>query len=127
LRPSARPRTRRAKGKFTGELKGGPLDDFYKGVTGVCGELDADIEKGKREEHTMLPGSDVEFSTPDYGLTTTPSKEWALVLEGGSGCAAVEGKEGSVSVTGTRGCFKDGQTQPDLRVLRRPPQVVRGR
>ena len=54
----------------------------------------------------MLPGSDDEFSTPNYGLTTTPSKEWALVLEGGSGCAEVEGKEGSVSVTGTRGCWK---------------------
>jgi len=37
--------------KFTlDELKGGPLDDFYKGVTGVCGEPDADIEKGMREE-----------------------------------------------------------------------------
>ena len=59
-----------------------------------------------REEHTMLPGSDDEFSTPNYGLTTTPSKEWALVLEGGSGCAEVEGKEGSISVTGTRGCWK---------------------
>ena len=41
-----------------------------------------------REEHTMLPGSDDEFSTPNYGLTTTPSKEWALVLEGGSGCGS---------------------------------------
>jgi hypothetical protein len=71
-----------------------------------------------REEHTMLPDSDDEFSTPNYGLTTTPSKEWALVLEGGSGCAKVEGKEDSVSVTGTRGCCKKGQTQPDVRVLR---------
>jgi hypothetical protein len=34
-------------GKFSGKLKGGPLDDFYKGVTGVCGEPDADIEKGE--------------------------------------------------------------------------------
>ena len=84
----------------------------------MCGEPDADIEKGMREEHTMLPGSDVEFSTPNYGLTTTPSKEWALVLEGGSGCAAVEGKEGSVSVTGTRGCFKDGKIQPDAQMGR---------
>ncbi len=92
--------------KFSGELKGGPLDDFYEGVTGVCGEPDADIEKGMREEHTMLPGSDIEFSTSNYGLTTTPSKEWALVLEGGSGCAEVEGKEDSVIVTSTRGCCK---------------------
>ena len=66
----------------------------------------------------MRPDSDDEFSTPNYGLTTTPSKEWALVLEGGSGCAKVEGKEDSVSVTGTRGCFKDGKMQPDVRVLR---------
>jgi hypothetical protein len=28
------------------------------------------------------------------------------VLEGGSGCAEVEGKEDRVSVTGTRGCCK---------------------
>jgi len=33
--------------KFSGELKGGTLDDFYEGVTGVCGEPDADIEKGE--------------------------------------------------------------------------------
>jgi uncharacterized protein len=104
--------------KFSGELKGGNPDAFYEGVTGVCGEPDTDIEKGMREEHTMHPDSHVKFSTSNYGLTTTPSKEWALVLEGGSGCAKVEGKEGSVSVTGTRGCCKKGKTQPDLRVLR---------
>jgi hypothetical protein len=92
--------------KFGGELKGGPLDDFYKGVTGVCGEPDADIEEGMRREHTERPDSIVEFSTPNYGVTTTPSKEWALVLEGGNGCAKMEGKEGSVFVTGTRGCCK---------------------
>ena len=40
------------------------------------------------------------------------------MLEGGSGCAEVEGKEHSVSVTGTRGCCKKGQTQLDVRVLR---------
>jgi hypothetical protein len=104
--------------KFNGELNGGPLDDFYKGVTGVCGEPDADIEKGMREEHTERNDSHAEFSTSNYGLTTTPAKEWALVLEGGSGCAEVEGKEGSVSATSTRGCCKKGQTQPDVRVLR---------
>jgi hypothetical protein len=92
--------------KFTGELRGGTLENFNEGATGVCGEPDADIEKGMLEEHTLLPGSDVEFSTSNYGLTTTPSKEWALVLEGGSGCAEVEGKECSVIVTGTRGCCK---------------------
>jgi len=105
-------------GKFTGELKGGPLDAFYEGVTGLCGPPDADIEKGMREEHTMLPGSDVEFSTPNYGLTTTPAKEWALVVEGGSGCEKAEGKADCVIVTSTRGCCKKGHTQADVRVLR---------
>jgi hypothetical protein len=42
--------------KFSGELKGGPLDAFYQGVTGVCCEPDADIEKGMREEHTERLG-----------------------------------------------------------------------
>ena len=93
-------------GKFTGELKGGPLDAFYEGVTGVCGPPDADIEKGMCEEHTDRPDSHVEFSTPNYGLATTPAKEWALVFEGGSGCAKAEGKEDSVIVTSTRGCCK---------------------
>jgi hypothetical protein len=46
------------EGKFTGELKGGLIDESYKGVTGVCGEPDADIEKGMREEHTKCPDSD---------------------------------------------------------------------
>ena len=71
-----------------------------------------------RDEHTMLPGSDVEFSTPNYGLTTTPAKEWALVVEGGSGCEKAEGKADCVVVTSTRGCCKKGHTQADVRVLR---------
>jgi hypothetical protein len=33
--------------KFSGELKGGSLESFYGDVTGVCGEPDADIEKGE--------------------------------------------------------------------------------
>jgi hypothetical protein len=84
----------------------------------VCSEPDADIVKGMREEHTERDDSHVKFSTPNHGLGTTPAKEWELVFEGGSGCAKVEGKEGSVIVTDTRGCFKDGQTQSDVRVLR---------
>ena len=94
------------EGKFTGELEGGPLDEFYKGVTGVCGEPDADIEKGMREEHTERPDSRRKFSTSNYGLKTTPAKEWELVVEGGSGCAKVEGKEDSIIVRSTRGCCK---------------------
>jgi hypothetical protein len=48
------------------------------------------------------------------------SQSFGPKLGGGSECdaAKVEGKEGSVTVTSTRGCFKDGKTQPDVRVLR---------
>ena len=46
--------------KFSGELKGGTLDDFYEGVTGVCGEPDADVEKG---ESSKMPQPPV-FPTP---------------------------------------------------------------
>ena len=53
--------------KFSGELKGGPLDDFYKGVTGVCGEPDADIEKG---ESSKCPNP--LFSPPPFVRTLNP-------------------------------------------------------
>jgi hypothetical protein len=71
-----------------------------------------------REEHTQRPDSHVEFSTPNSGLTTTPAKEWQVVILGGSGCTPVPGKDDGVIVTGTRGCCKDGTTQSDLRVVR---------
>ena len=61
--------------KFTGELRVCSLEDFNKGVTGVCGPPDADIEKGMREEHTVRPDSKTEFTTPNYGITTTPKTE----------------------------------------------------
>ena len=93
-------------GKFASELKGGSLEDFYAGVTGLCGEPDADLEAGKRREHTECADSDVAFSTPNYGIRTTPRTEFELVAAGGSGCEKAEGVEEGVVVTGTRGCFK---------------------
>jgi hypothetical protein len=105
--------------KFNAELKGGTLDDFYKGVTGICGPPSADIEKGMEEEHTQRPDSRAKFSTPNYGLTTDPSTEYHLVVSGGAlAHPAPGGAEGAVAVTGTRGCCKGGKTQPDVRVLR---------
>jgi hypothetical protein len=54
--------------KFSGELKGGTLDDFYEGVTGVCGEPDADIEKG---ESSKMPQPPV-FPTPFCATSSPP-------------------------------------------------------
>ena len=53
------------KSKFDGELKGGLLEEFYSGVTGICGPPSADIEKGMEEEHRQRPDSHVKFSTPN--------------------------------------------------------------
>jgi len=49
-------------GKFASELKGGTLDDFYQGVTGLCGEPDADLEAGppiclKYAQSSVVPAS----------------------------------------------------------------------
>jgi hypothetical protein len=77
--------------KFNAELKGGTLDDFYHGVTGICGQPSADLEKGMEEEYTQRADSRVKFSTPNYGLKTDPCTEYQLVVSGGAGCAKAEG------------------------------------
>ena len=96
-------------GKFASELKGGTLGEFHEGVTGRCGEPDADLEAGMRKEHTELADADVKFSTSNYGITTTPRTEFELVasyMSGSSECeAAPEGGAGVVA-KGTRGCLE---------------------
>jgi hypothetical protein len=108
------------QGKFLAQLKGGVLEDFLHGVTGIVNEPHADLEKGMMEEHTERPDSHVMFSTGNSGLTTYPALEYELVASGGSMLARkrVDGSEECVVVTGTRGCCKDGQVCEDLRVLR---------
>jgi len=93
-------------GKFASELRGGTLEDFHEGVTGICGEPDADLEAGMRREHTECADSDVAFSTPNYGIRTTPRTEFELVASGGSGCGAAPGGGEAVVAKGTHGCFK---------------------
>ena len=93
-------------GKFSSELRGGTLEDFYKGIAGPCGEPDADLEAGMRKEHTESADANVEFSTPNYGITTTPRIEFELVASGGSKCEAAPGDGEAVVAKGMRGCFK---------------------
>jgi len=107
--------------KFSGVLKGGPYEAFLDGVTGIVGEPAADLERGMREEHTAMADSETRFSTGNYGLTTSPKREWELVESGGRGLArkvVKDSKEECVIVTGTRGALKGGQEGEDLRVLR---------
>jgi len=70
-----------------------------------------------QEEHTVLATCDKEFSTANYGITTTPSVEYNLVVKG----SMVEGVGvgGAVEVKGTRRSkSKGGVAQKDERVLR---------
>ena len=55
------------------------------GVTGRVGEPHADIAEGMRKEHMCSRDANIPFTTSNYNLTTTPSKEWKLVVNGGAG------------------------------------------
>ena len=99
--------------KFTGSMKGGDLEDFYSGVTGVVGEPHVNLEKGVRKEHEDMADSEKSFTTNNYGITTTPKKEYQLHVE----FPGIGGDD--VKVAGTRRCSTfDGKSQEDLRTLR---------
>ena len=109
-------------------FKGGTLQDFHQGVTGIVGEPHADLEKGVESEHCSRsdPTCDVPFSTPNYGITTTPRKEYMMATTGGMACRKtkklVRMDDGSevehTVVSGTTRCGYGGQGQEDVRVLR---------
>ena len=42
-------------GKFSDELRGGTLDNFYEDVTGVCGDPDADLTTTATVEAMRVP------------------------------------------------------------------------
>jgi hypothetical protein len=44
----------------------------------IPGAPDPNFSKGIKDEHTVLWGSDQEFTTSNYGLTTTPKKEYEI-------------------------------------------------
>ena len=115
---------RNAGGKFSAPLRGGTLDQFYEGVTSIVGEPPADLERGVEKEHLESADSDRPFTTSNYGLTTTPRKEYELVKSGGKGLKTKtirkNGDQGveHVVVTSTQGACIGGQEQEDLRVVR---------
>ena len=102
--------------KFGAVLKGGDIQQFDEGISTIVGEPNPGLEEGVRLEHMESKDSDEEFSTGNYGLTTTPSKEYNLAMGGGQGLERVqvthEGKQVEhVVVEGTRGACKGGKVQ----------------
>ncbi len=108
--------TSAAGAKFANPLQGGDIDFYHKGVTAIVGEPHANLEEGVKEEHTTRATCDKEFSTANYGITTTPRTEYNLVM--GPMVEDVSAG-GAVEVKGTRRSKKKGgEVQKDERVLR---------
>jgi hypothetical protein len=76
-----------AAGKFAFSIQGGDLQDFHAGLAERVGEPHADIARGMEKEHLESGDADIPFKTANYGLLTTPRKEWDLVESGGKGLA----------------------------------------
>jgi hypothetical protein len=56
--------------------------DFYGGIDKRIGVISIDFYEQMRKEHCIFEGHDYEFTSDNYGITTSPNKEWLLVTEG---------------------------------------------
>ena len=62
--------------KFTDEFRGGCIDDFYAGVTGIVGDLHVNIKENIFKEHVLMKDSKQLFTAGNYGITTNPKNEY---------------------------------------------------
>ena len=133
--------------KYTVELKGGTVETFLGGVTGLVVEAHPDIERGITEDHLLKSDSSRRITSSNYGVSTTPVIEFqafmkamgldisigpaikalqAFVQSGGKGCETrcITFDDGNtevkrLSMTETRHCRKSrgGEPLQDLRAL----------
>jgi hypothetical protein len=66
--------------KFSTMLKGGSVETFLGGVTGLVGEPHPEMERGMAEEHLDKPDSHTAFTASNYPTSSTPAIEFAVVL-----------------------------------------------
>jgi WD40 repeat protein len=59
----------------------GSISDFHKGLTGRVGMPHLNFKHAMRQEHCERAGCDVEFTTGNYNITTTPRQEWQYIVE----------------------------------------------
>jgi ankyrin repeat protein len=72
-----------AGGKFdTFVMPSGTLQDFHKGVSSRIGFPHLEFEKAMEAEHCIMAGCDMRFTTRNYGIATTASAEWGVVVRG---------------------------------------------
>jgi hypothetical protein len=60
----------------------GSVADFHKGLSGCVGMPQLNFKIAMRQEHCERAGCDVEFTTNNYHITTTPKNEWNYVVNG---------------------------------------------
>jgi hypothetical protein len=59
----------------------GTITDFHKGLTGRVGMPHLNFKNAMRQEHCERAGCDVQFTTGNYKITTTPRQEWQYIVE----------------------------------------------
>jgi ankyrin repeat protein len=70
-------------GKFdTFVMPCGKMEDFHKGVSSRIGFPHLEFEKTMEAEHCSMAGCDMQFTTRNYGITTTARAEWNVVVRG---------------------------------------------
>jgi hypothetical protein len=76
-------------------LPHGGLEDFYGGINKRIGIVSLNFLEQMRREHCEFSGSNVEFTSYNFNITTCPEKEWRLVTEGlgADGCETVTSPE----------------------------------
>jgi hypothetical protein len=71
--------------KFSQDARGflsyGGLNVFFGGLEAKIGAPDPNVHDAMAAEHTERADSNQEFSTSNYGMTTTSSIEWRFVAE----------------------------------------------
>ena len=71
------------EGAIEATMKG--LDVFFGGLEGVIGGPNPNLHQAMADEHLQGSESTQEFTTSNYGVTTTSEIEWRYVVEGKSG------------------------------------------
>ena len=64
-----------------GLLAYGDLNTFFGGLEAIVGAPLPRVREAMAAEHTQQADSLIEFTTKNYGVTTTSATEWAFVVE----------------------------------------------
>ena len=68
-------------GKFSViKANSGSVDDFFRGLGRRVGAPNSKFKQGMELEHCSKYGCDIEFTTSNYKITTTPKLEWNITV-----------------------------------------------